>query len=112
MKDAAKAYNDFINNTYNPTVRKLNDEQKNLTVQEANLKAAEQERTNVLNANSKKLELADKKYIGATVEAANARERSKIEEEQLVAEQEANAATYARRQEIEAELEAAAKQLA
>ena len=112
LKDAAKAYNDFINNTYNPTVRKLNDEQKNLTVQEANLKAAEQERTNVLNANSKKLELADKKYIGATVEAANARERSKIEEEQLVAEQEANAATYARRQEIEAELEAAAKQLA
>ena len=112
LKDTAKAYNDFINNTYNPTVRKLNDEQKNLTVQEANLKAAEQERTNVLNTNSKKLELADKKYIGATVEAADARERSKIAEEQLVAEQEAYAANYARRQEIEAELEAAAKQLA
>lgn len=112
LKEAAKAYNDFINNTYNPTVHKLNDEQNNLTTQEANLKAAEQERTNVLNANTKKLEAADKRYIGATVEAADARARNKIAEEQLVAEQEAYAANWQRQQEIEAELEAATKQLA
>lgn len=112
LKEAAKAYNDFLNNTYNPTVRKLNDEQKNLTVQEANLEAAEQERANVLNANTKKLDLADKKYIAATVEAANARAQSEIEEEQVVAEQEAHAANMQRRDEIEAELEKATKELA
>jgi len=92
VKEAQKALNDFITKTYNPTIRQLNDAQQELKVQEEELKAAEKERANVLTENSKKLELADKKYIGATVEAANARERSKIAEEQLVAEQEAHAA--------------------
>lgn len=92
LKQAVTALNDFITKTYNPTVRQLNDAQRELKVQEENLRAAEKERENVVAENNRNLDLAERRYIGATVEAANARERSKIAEEQLVAEQEAHAA--------------------
>jgi len=76
LKEAVKALNDFINKTYNPTVRQLNDAQQELKIQEANLKAAEKERENVLAENSKKMKAAEDAYVGATWEAAHARERS------------------------------------
>ena len=112
LKQAVKALNDFLNKTYNPTVRQLNDAQQELTVQEANLKAAEKERENVLADNNKKIKAAEDAYIGATMEAANARERSKIEEEQLVAEQLARAANMQTLDERETELQDATKELA
>jgi hypothetical protein len=68
------------------------------------LKAAEAERANVLSDNSKKLKAAEDVYIGATWEAAHARERSKIEEEQLVAEQLARAANMQALDERQTEL--------
>lgn len=111
LKEAVKALNDFINKTYNPTVRQLNDAQQELKIQEANLKAAEAERTNVLSDNSKKLKAAEDVYIGATWEAAHARERSKIEEEQLVAEQLARAANMQALDERQTELQKATKDL-
>ena len=111
LKEAVKALNDFINKTYNPTVRQLNDAQQELKIQEANLKAAEAERTNVLSDNSKKLKAAEDVYIGATWEAAHARERSKIEEEQLVAEQLARAANMQALDERQTELQIATKDL-
>lgn len=112
LKEAVKALNDFINKTYNPTVRQLNDAQQELKIQEANLKAAEAERTNVLSDNSKKLKAAEDVYIGATWEAAHARERSKIEEEQLVAEQLARAANMQALDERQTELQIATRHLA
>lgn len=93
-------------------MQQLNDAKQELRIQEENLRAAEQERQNVLAANSKKLKAADEAYIGATVEAANARERSKIAEEQLVAEQEANAANWQALDTRTQELESATKELA
>lgn len=87
VKEAQKALNDFITKTYNPTVRQLNDAQQELKVQEENLKAAEAERKNVVAENNKKLKDAERRYIGATVEAANERERSVREAEQQYHEQ-------------------------
>lgn len=87
LKQAVKALNDFITKTYNPTVRQLNDAQQELKVQEETLKAAEAERKNVVAENNKKLKQAEKAYIGATVEAANAREASAREAEQQYHEQ-------------------------
>jgi hypothetical protein len=111
LKQAVTALNDFITKTYNPTVRQLNDAQQELKVQEDNLKAAEKERENVVSENNRNLDLAEKRYIGATVEAANARERSKIAEEQLVAEQNAYAANWQALDTRTQELEAATKEL-
>lgn len=111
VKEATKALNDFIIKTYNPTVRQLNDAQQELKVQEENLRAAEKERENVVSENNRNLDLAERRYIGATVEAANARERSKIAEEQLVAEQEAYAANWQALDTRTQELEAATKEL-
>ena len=111
LKQAVKALNDFITKTYNPTVRQLNDAQQELKVQEENLKAAEKERENVVSENNKNLDLAEKKYIGATVEAANARERTEREAEQLLAEQMARAANVQALDQREQELESATKEL-
>ena len=92
LKEAVRALNDFITKTYNPTVRQLNDAQQELKVQEANLKAAEKERENVLAENSKKMKAAESAYVGATFEAAHARERSQVEAEQLYLDQLVHAA--------------------
>lgn len=111
LKQAVKALNDFITKTYNPTVRQLNDAQQELKVQEENLKAAEKERENVVADNSKKLKQAEKAYIGATVEAANAREASAIAAEQQYHEQMAMSMNIQALAERQDELEAATKEL-
>ena len=107
-----KARNEFVAKTYNPTVQQKNDVQNEIKTATVERQAAEQERANVVADNTKKLKVAEAAYRGSLVQAANVRDRETIEAEQLMAEQEARAASIQALDEREQELEAATKELA
>lgn len=112
LKAAVKARNEFVAKTYNPAVQAKNDVQNEIKTATVERQAAEQERANVIADNTKKLKVAEAAYRGSLVQAANVRERETIEAEQLMAEQEARAASIQALDEREQELEAATKELA
>ena len=112
LKAAVKARNDFVANTYNPTVQQKNDVQNEIKTATVERQAAEKERANVVAENTKKIKEAEESYKGAVVVAANVRERQAIEDEQLLAEQRARAWNILTLDQREQELEAATKELA
>ena len=112
LKAAVKARNEFVANTYNPTVQQKNDVQNEIKTATVERQAAEKERANVVAENTKKIKEAEESYKGAVVVAANVRERQAIEDEQLLAEQRARAWNILTLDQREQELEAATKELA
>lgn len=112
MKAAEKARNEFVTKTYNPQVIAKNDLVRELGTAKVEKSAAEKERENIVAANNKKIELAEKTLVGATVQAASMREEEAMQGEQTLLQQRVYANQWETVQERQKELEEATKNLA
>lgn len=105
VEAAAKAKNEFVTKTYNPVVAQKNDLNRELDTAKVEKSAAEKERENVVAANTKKIDLAERALRQATAAAADAREAEALQSEQQLAEQKAYAYQQQRLTQVEEQLE-------